>query len=132
MKPENRCLVAANSFAEYAPEPEPVTKKKDVVRFALDERRPLFCFAGIWTERGTKSKPIAGPHLVYGFLTTSPNAVVEPIHPKSMPVILTSEEERSVWIRPPWDEAKGCGAPLPDGALKILMRGADKEDKVAA
>lgn len=25
--------------------------------------------------------------LVYGFLTTSPNAVVEPIHPKAMPVI---------------------------------------------
>jgi putative SOS response-associated peptidase YedK len=25
-KPENRCLVPANSFAEYAPEPNPVTK----------------------------------------------------------------------------------------------------------
>jgi putative SOS response-associated peptidase YedK len=34
-----------------------------------------------------------GPHLVYGFLTTSPNAVVEPIHPKAMPVTLTTEEE---------------------------------------
>jgi hypothetical protein len=32
-------------------------------------------------DRGTKSKPIPGPHLVYGFLTTAtPNAVVEPIH----------------------------------------------------
>jgi hypothetical protein len=31
--------------------------------------------------RGTKSKPIAGPHLVYGFLTTSPNAVVKPNRP---------------------------------------------------
>ena len=27
------------------------------------------------------------PHQVYGFLTTSANAVVEPIHPKSMAVI---------------------------------------------
>jgi hypothetical protein len=49
---------------------------------------------GIWTEfkgdRGTMSKPIAGPHLVYGFLTTSPNAIVEPIHPKAMPMILTT------------------------------------------
>jgi hypothetical protein len=37
----------------------------------------------IWTEfrgdRGTKSKPISGPHLVDGFLTTAPNAIVEPI-----------------------------------------------------
>ena len=47
LKPENRCLVPANSFAEYAPEPNPETKKKDVVWFALDESRPLFCFAGI-------------------------------------------------------------------------------------
>jgi putative SOS response-associated peptidase YedK len=104
LKPENRCLVPANSFAEYAPEPNPETKKKDVVWFALDERRPLFCFAGIWTEfrgdRGTKSKPIPGPHLVYGFLTTAPNAVVEPIHSKAMPVILTTEEERRRRLRP--------------------------------
>ena len=83
----------ANSFAEYAPETNPETGKKDVVWFALEDSRPLFCFAGIWTEfkghRGTKSKPISGPHLVYGFLTTSPNAIVAPIHPKAMPVFGT-------------------------------------------
>jgi putative SOS response-associated peptidase YedK len=28
LKPENRCLVPFNSFAEYAPEPNPETKKK--------------------------------------------------------------------------------------------------------
>jgi putative SOS response-associated peptidase YedK len=85
MKPESCCLVPANSFAEYAPEPHPETKKKDVVWFALNDDRPLFAFGGIWTEfkgdRGTKSKPIPGPHNVYGFLTTAPNAVVESIHP---------------------------------------------------
>jgi hypothetical protein len=27
-------------------------------------------------DRGTKSKPVSVPHQVYGFLTTSPNAVV--------------------------------------------------------
>jgi putative SOS response-associated peptidase YedK len=48
LKPENRCLVPANSFAEYAPEPNPETKK-DVVWFALNEDRPLFAFAGMWT-----------------------------------------------------------------------------------
>jgi hypothetical protein len=30
-----------------------------------------------------------------------PNAVVAPIHPKAMPVILTTDEKRDIWIRGP-------------------------------
>jgi putative SOS response-associated peptidase YedK len=37
LKPENRYLVPFNSFAEYAPEPNRATKKRDVVWFALNE-----------------------------------------------------------------------------------------------
>jgi putative SOS response-associated peptidase YedK len=49
-----------------------------------------------------QSRPkFVGPHFVYGFLTTAPNAVVEPIHPKAMPVILMTDEERDVWMRAP-------------------------------
>ena len=43
----------------------------------------MTAFAGIWTafngDRGTKSKPVPGPHQVHGFLTASPNSVVDPI-----------------------------------------------------
>ena len=82
--------------------------------FALNDDRPLVAFAGIWTtfngDRGTKSKPIPGPHFVYGFLTTAPNAIVEPIHPKAMPVILTTDEERDVWMRAPVGRSQGVAA----------------------
>jgi putative SOS response-associated peptidase YedK len=56
LKPENRCLVPANSFAEYAPEPNPETKKKDVVWGTA---------SGLWfshdiAERGGRADPSQG------------------------------------------------------------------------
>ena len=99
---------AGQQLRRICAEPNPETKKKDVVWFALNDDRPLFAFAGIWTtyngDRGTKSKPEPGPHEVHGFLTTSANAVVEPIHPKAMPVILMTDEERDVWMRAPCEK----------------------------
>jgi putative SOS response-associated peptidase YedK len=61
LKPESRCLVPANSFAECATEPNPETKKD--VRLVCAQRGPT-AIGGLWTEfkgdRGTKSKPSLG------------------------------------------------------------------------
>ena len=125
--PESRCLIPFTSFCEYAD----TKPKKTPNWFALDETRPLVAFAGIWAEwngvRGTKANPVEGRHLLYGFLTAEPNDVVAPIHPKAMPVILTTEEECEVWMRAQWDEACTLQRPLPNGMLKIIASG-ERED----
>ena len=63
-----------------------------------------------------------GEHELFGFLTTEANAVVKPIHPKAMPVILTTPGEVETWLTAPMDEALALQRPLPDAMLRILGR----------
>ncbi|TIM96712.1 MAG: SOS response-associated peptidase, partial [Mesorhizobium sp.] len=122
---ENRCLVPVTSFAEPSPKPGDKDAETGVQKnfwFALGEDRPLFFFAGLWTPwhgvRKVKEGP--GDHELYGFLTTRPNALIEPIHEKAMPVILTTQEETELWLTAPWSEAKTLQRPAPDDALVIV------------
>jgi putative SOS response-associated peptidase YedK len=53
--------------------------------------------------------------------------VVEPVHPKAVPAILTTEEERDVWMRAPWEEAGKLQRPMPNTMLRIVASG-ERED----
>src|SRR5476651_637822 len=127
LKPENRCVVPWTSFCEYA-----ATKpKKTPTWFAFDDTRPLAVFAGVWTTwhgtRGTKANPIEGEHQLFGFLTTDANDVVGAIHPKAMPVILTTPTEIEQWMTAPAEDALKLQRPLPDGALTVVAKGERKD-----
>lgn len=116
LKTEHRCVVPATAFAEYGPE----TPKREYW-FSRADGAPMW-FAGIWREwpgdRGPRSKPVSGPHRIFSFLTCEPNAVVAPIHPKAMPVILRGEE-CATWLTAPAEIALQLQRPLPDGELVV-------------
>ena len=73
--------------------------------------------------RGPKSAEVDGEHELFGFLTTKANAIVAPIHPKAMPVILTTTEEFDLWLEGETVEALKLQRPLPDEMLDLVARG---------
>lgn len=133
LKPEYRCLVPVTAFSEYAD----TKPRKTPVWFALGEARPLFAFAGIWRPwtgvRGTKAENpdrVEEEHRLFSFLTTEANGVVGPVHPKAMPVLLTTPEECATWLEAPTEEALRLQRPLPDDLMQEIARGERKDEAV--
>ncbi|MFN7056872.1 SOS response-associated peptidase family protein [Hyphomonas sp.] len=102
LRPEYRCLVPFASFSEPVP-----GKGRENAWFETTEAQGFF--AGIWrawsgdtrlvaVEGKSRRQRAAAELELYAFLTTEPNAVVEPIHPKAMPVILTDPDELAAWM----------------------------------
>ena len=105
-------------------------RQKAAVWFAFDASRPLAFFAGIWTPQWKSVRKVKDGETtndLYAFLTTEPNAEVGAIHPKAMPVILTTQDEIDHWMTAPAAEALKLQRPLPDGALRIVARGSKKD-----
>ncbi|MFZ3482133.1 SOS response-associated peptidase [Sphingomonas sp. 3-13AW] len=102
-RPMQRCLVPVTSFSEYGPGPKGA---RPLWWFDVPSR-PIFSFAGIWRE--------AQGRAVFAFLTTEPNTIVAPIHPKAMPLILHEEDEER-WLR---GELGDLVAPFPSQLMTV-------------
>ncbi len=120
---EHRCVVPFTSFSEPHNRPGQPSRP---VWFALSEDRPLAFFAGIWTQWTSVRKLKDGETTdnLYGFLTTEANAEVGAVHPKAMPVILTSPDAVQAWLTAETADLPALQQPLPDGTLQVI----DPED----
>jgi putative SOS response-associated peptidase YedK len=126
---QNRCVVPFTSFSENEVLPD---GSRSPVWFALGDDRPLAFFAGIWTNWTSVRKVREGEttNELFAFLTTEPNREVGAIHPKAMPVILTTAQDIDIWMNASKDEALKLQRPLPNGSLVIVARGGKTDGEV--
>ncbi|MEG8039998.1 SOS response-associated peptidase family protein [Sphingomonas sp. LR60] len=108
LNPERRCLVPFTSFSEYG-QTRGADGKLPLYWFDVPSR-PIVSFAGVW--RSTESGA------VFAFLTTEPNPLVAPIHPKAMPVLLHEQDEEQ-WLTADVDQAILLAAPYPSQLMVV-------------
>jgi len=124
LEPEYRCLVPFHRFAE----PDKVNGGNAWFRTTGSETS---FFAGIWRPwDGERLKPVEGKKRrqwgpddwrLYAFLTTEPNEVVAPIHPKAMPVVLTYPDECAEWMGGGADSLR-LQRPYPADQMELMAR----------
>jgi len=64
--------------------------------FAFGKERPTAFFAGVWTPQWRSVRKVKEGEVtadLFAFLTADRNAEAKAIHPKAMPVILTTPEQ---------------------------------------
>lgn len=106
--PERRCLVPFTAFSEYGQ-----TRGHDAklpLHWFDVPSQPITSFAGIW-------RPVEGG-AVFAFLTTEPNPLVAPIHPKAMPVLLHADDEDR-WLNASMNDALTLAVPFPSQLMIV-------------
>ena len=99
--PEAKCLVPVSNFCEWSGE-----KGSKVAHWFNVKDQPVFFFAGL--QKGDR----------FAFLTCEPNSIVEPIHPKAMPVIIDDSDCQS-WLASGYDEAIALVKPYPSNQMEM-------------
>ncbi|MEG3175516.1 SOS response-associated peptidase family protein [Sphingomonas sp. RB3P16] len=106
--PDRRCLVPFTAFSEYG-QIRGADGKLPLHWFDVPDQ-PIVSFAGVWQPTAS------GP--VFAFLTTDPNPLVAPIHPKAMPVLLLPDDEER-WLTCPFEAAVALAQPYPSQLMRV-------------
>lgn len=116
-----RCLVPATAFAEASGH-NPATWHWFGIASDDPAARPPFAFAGLWRHFRGAYRGVQAVIDTFTVITTSPNALVRPVHPERMPVILSPEDYRT-WLSGPTEAAARLLRPFPAGAMRVVARG---------
>ena len=106
---KRRCLVPADAFYEWQ-QTGPKTKRPYAI--ALTSGDPI-AFAGLWESW---QPPVGAPLETYTILTTTPNALMEPIHDR-MPVIV-EPKNYDRWLNPSIAPPLDLLRPYPAGEMR--------------
>lgn len=114
-----RCLIPGTSFRE--------AKGRNPAEdfwFALTgtDPRPLFAFAGLWRGGQPGIEGDEGDWTTHTMVTTSPNKLVEPVHPTRMPVILDPQDYET-WLYGTPAEAAELLRPFPAEKMRTARQG---------
>jgi putative SOS response-associated peptidase YedK len=129
----HRCLIVADGFYEWMKAEDP-KQPRQPWRFTVDGGAP-FAFAGLctrkeWDDPDERGVDPDGYLYSATLITTTPNAVVKPVHNR-MPVILPSAEAEAAWLDPslstedaiamcgPLDPSRMEGAPANPALNKV-------------
>jgi putative SOS response-associated peptidase YedK len=129
----HRCLIVADGFYEWMKAEDP-KQPRQPWRFTVDGGEP-FAFAGLCTRKewdDPEERGVDPDGFLYSatLITTTPNAVVKPVHDR-MPAILPGPEAEAAWLDPrltteeaiamcgPLDPARMAGAPANPALNKV-------------
>ena len=113
-----------NSFSEFS------KAHGGNVWFAFDHTRPLAFFARLWLPQWTSVRKVKEGETtndLFGFLTTTPNAEVAPVHPEGNARDPDRTHGIETWLTAPVEEALKLQRPLADGSLRIVATGTPED-----
>jgi putative SOS response-associated peptidase YedK len=117
----HRCLIVADGFYEWMKAEDP-RQPRQPWRFTVDGGEP-FAFAGLctrkeWADPDDRGVDPDGYLYSATIITTTPNAVVRPVHDR-MPVILSGPDAEAAWLDPrlSTEEAIAMCGPLDAGRM---------------